>query len=168
MILQKIDHNKRKVIQYVQLQGIGDGIDNNGGHGTHVVGTILGKRSDDGRIEVDGYADGVAPGAKVAFFDANIFFEDVESLDVPLDIRSLFSYAEESNARIHSASWGKNRTQHTDQMVQIDKYLYEFNNFAVFAGAGNDGEDGNTTIIDPGFSKNVISGNYFLCSIFFY
>ena len=39
------------------------------GHGTHCAGTIAGKRSNDGINEVTGIADGIAPGAKLAFID---------------------------------------------------------------------------------------------------
>jgi subtilisin family serine protease len=56
-----VDMTQRKVVQYVPFA---DSSDYRGGHGTHVVGTVLGHRSDDGQSERDGAANGVAKDAK--------------------------------------------------------------------------------------------------------
>ena len=60
------DADIRKVVQY--FSGV-DGRDTTGGHGTHVAGTIAGRKAADGKKESNGEADGVAPGAKLAFYD---------------------------------------------------------------------------------------------------
>ena len=44
-------------------------LDTQYGHGTHCAGIIAGKRSNNGDDEVNGMADGVASGAKLAFID---------------------------------------------------------------------------------------------------
>lgn len=62
----RFDLSIRKVVQYVAR---GDNKENAGGHGTHVAGTIAGRRAIDGRTESDGEADGVAKAAQLAFFD---------------------------------------------------------------------------------------------------
>jgi subtilisin family serine protease len=56
----------RKVVQYVAL---GDDKENGRGHGSHVAGTIAGRRAIDGKVESDGDGDGVARAAKIAFYD---------------------------------------------------------------------------------------------------
>jgi subtilisin family serine protease len=60
------DLDVRKVVQYVAF---GDNKENRGGHGSHVAGTIAGRRATDGRVESDGDGDGVARAAKLAFYD---------------------------------------------------------------------------------------------------
>ena len=42
------------------------------GHGTHVCGTVAGRKSLDGVTESDGFVDGVARDAQLAFFDIGI------------------------------------------------------------------------------------------------
>lgn len=145
-------------MQYVALDGFGDDVDGTG-HGTHVVSILLGKRSDDGRIEVDGYADGVAPGAKVAFFDAN--FEGDESFNILIILNLFFYFGKMANARISNASWGFGiHDQYTSRARDVDKYFYEHDKMLMVAAAGNDGGNGNTTIFDPAVSKNVLASKY--------
>lgn len=60
------DLSIRKVVQYFPGS---DAVDQARGHGTHVASTIAGRKSTDGRNEVDGEADGVARAAKLAFYD---------------------------------------------------------------------------------------------------
>ena len=67
------------------------------GHGTHVVGTLLGRRSRDGKTESEGIADGVARGAKVSFFD----LASSTGMGVPMDS---FQYVGLAGSKIHSAS----------------------------------------------------------------
>jgi subtilisin family serine protease len=67
----------RKVVQYVAL---GDDKENGGGHGSHVAGTIAGRRATDGKVESDGDGDGVARAAKLAFYDIG----DGKAIEAPL------------------------------------------------------------------------------------
>ena len=64
--VKNIDLNQRKIVQYDNYADNGD-LDY--GHGTHVAGTICGKRSVDGVKESSGIADGIAYESKIAFID---------------------------------------------------------------------------------------------------
>ena len=61
----KVQSLRRKVVQYVAYA---DDVDHEGGHGTHVAGSIAGRSLSD-------YSDvdGVAPDAKIAFFDVGMW-----------------------------------------------------------------------------------------------
>lgn len=61
-----INYNHRKVISYYPYA---DAETKRDDHGTHVVGTAVGRKSLDGKTDDSGMVDGVAIGAKVAFFD---------------------------------------------------------------------------------------------------
>eukprot|EP00957_Ditylum_brightwellii_P046282 3511696-Ditylum_brightwellii.AAC.1 len=61
------DFSRRKIVNYDNT--FADNYDEKNGHGTHVAGTIAGKKSTNGKDEEDGEADGIAPNAKISFFD---------------------------------------------------------------------------------------------------
>ena len=78
----KVDLSRRKVVQYYTFI---DDSDEELGHGTHVTGTIAGRKAKDGKTETPGYADGVAKSAKIAFFDigdssGNLYLPTVNKL----------------------------------------------------------------------------------------
>lgn len=60
------DRDVRKVVQY---HSFADDAAVSNSHGTHVAGTIAGRRAVAGTTESNGSADGVARGAQLAFFD---------------------------------------------------------------------------------------------------
>jgi len=98
---QYTDLNKRKVVQY---NAFIDSTDDEDGHGTHVVGSVVGHKSTDGSSETTGFADGIAKDAKVAFFDVG---QTNGGLMTPSDPSALFGPGRTSaGASFHSASWG--------------------------------------------------------------
>lgn len=68
-----------------------------------MAGTIAGRRSENGIDEKNGGGDGVARGAKLAFFDIG---PGDSGLSVPLLSTVFETGYKDAGARIHSASWG--------------------------------------------------------------
>jgi len=145
------DMSKRKVIQYVDYVNAGEDRD---GHGTHVAGTIAGQRSDDGRTATDGFVDGIAYNAQIAFFD--IGKDDPSaSLLVP-GASTLLNPGYNAGARVHSASWGSSSDFYTNMDRDFDKYLHRNKDFLVIIAAGNEGPV-TGTVRSPSHSKNVLT-----------
>lgn len=115
----KVDLRARKVVQYYAFS---DARDNEAGHGTHVAGSIAGRRAVDGRTETDGAADGVARQAKLAVFDIG---NRAGALVLP-GAELLFDQGYDSaGARIHSASWGSpQQNAYTSFDANVDRYMY--------------------------------------------
>lgn len=108
----------RKIVQYWDFV---DDSDYQYGHGTHVSGTVLGKKSDG-----TGIADGVAPEAKLAFCDIGTKrgFLRVPPNDLLLETGRVDGM--ETIARIHSASWGAEINYYDYQARQFDDILYDW------------------------------------------
>lgn len=143
----EVEALRRKVIQYV---GAADSSDYEGGHGTHVAGTLLGSSKSDFRN-----MDGVAPDAKLAFFDIG---KGDKSLTVPSLFDIVFPAARKAGARVHSNSWGASYLHsYNYNSYDVDRYTYEHPDFLVILAAGNYGENGPLTIITPADAKNGIA-----------
>ena len=147
--------SKRKVIQYNAFHN--DARDDDGGHGTHVVGSIVGHKSPSGSSggESDGYASGIAKDAKVAFFDLGV--TGAGGLSTPTDVSSLFTPGRVSaGANLHSASWGSTGATYQDFDANFDAYQYANPDFLIIVAAGNDGPTSGSTG-SPANAKNIIS-----------
>jgi len=145
-----IDLTNRKVVMYVDFV---DSTDDIKGHGTHVAGTIAGHRWN-GTDESDGFANGVAPDANLAFYDLGETNKD--GLSLPRPAYTLLSSGKSAGARIHSASWGSNQDYYTVIETEIDQYLNENDDFLMIVAAGNSGPSAGT-IGSPAKAKNVLT-----------
>ena len=158
----------------VQYYNWVDSLDEEGGHGTHVCGSIVGHKSTTSTKggESTGYADGVAKNAKVAFFDLGLGHNLFGSPEGPLsgtqcpnedgclwtpgNIPQFLDPGYNAGARLHSASWGDMTTAITGGYrdsntykfmdASFDEYMNVHDDFLLLIAAGNDGEvDGPNT-----------------------
>ena len=149
-----VDESRRKIIQYDDFV---DDRDDPSGHGTHVVGTIVGHRAVDGRTESDGLATGVAKDAKVAFIDCGA---GGDSLAIPADKGRYLGVGTSAGAKIHSSSWGSflDPPKYDSLTRDTDSYLYNDWNFLQIVAAGNSGTgNAEQTIGSPAVAKNVLT-----------
>jgi subtilisin family serine protease len=137
---------RRKIIQYVSHA---DDLDEEGGHGTHVCGTVAGSS-----LQEFGHMNGMAPQAKIAFFDIGVTDRDYLKLPATDDI---FNAAYTAGARIHTNSWGNLGGLYGQMSFDVDKFVFEHPDFLVVFAAGNSGDLGGKSIISPGNSKNALS-----------
>jgi len=145
------NENNRKIVQYWPHA---DDVDLRFGHGTHVAGTVLGQR-DDGET---GLAQGVAPGAKLAFCDIG---NDKKDLLLPPNTELLATGRVDgmsTKAHIHSASWGSAINFYSFQARQFDDIIFGEEDLLVNVAAGNSGRfDALNTVGSPAVSKNILS-----------
>jgi hypothetical protein len=175
----------RKVVSYTFRNGAsvyGDAMDNAGAdgesgfHGTHVCGTSVGRAFDD----YGDYKrfDGVAPDAKVAFYD--IQNGSNSSLKIPANLNTdLFAVmhgmgtydADRASpvycsthwalfvvhtvgARVFSNSWGQVASSGYDsRSMYSDQFMYAHQDSLVLFAAGNNGD----SRLTPGVSNSVLS-----------
>ena len=156
------DAAERKITQYVEYC---DDEDEPGGHGTHVVGSIVGaataalggvdgaatlyeETTEVGTLAADEAAyDGMAPGAKVAFFDVG---DATGALYTPDDLATeLFPPAAAAGAHLHSDSWGTdyngNTTRAPPRLVRsrrLGSSFFSLSRVDTTTAAGCDARDG--------------------------
>eukprot|EP00594_Rhizosolenia_setigera_P004119 CAMPEP_0178951116 /NCGR_PEP_ID=MMETSP0789-20121207/7037_1 /TAXON_ID=3005 /ORGANISM="Rhizosolenia setigera, Strain CCMP 1694" /LENGTH=1090 /DNA_ID=CAMNT_0020631933 /DNA_START=164 /DNA_END=3436 /DNA_ORIENTATION=+ len=152
-----VDQNQRKVVQYVSHA---DDKADRGSHGSHVVGTIAGRRAVNGKEESDGMIDGVARDAKISFYDIS-YLGDL-GLYPPNDTREIFMAGIKADAYIHSASWGAVYNAYEIEERRIDSFVYDNEDYLVVIAAGNSGksvwsEDIEGSVESPTAAKNIIS-----------
>lgn len=137
---------RRKIISYSVAA---DKVDDNGGHGSHVAGTIAGYSTE---YSVN---HGMAPDAKIAFYD--IGYSNGEYLTVPPLSSELFPKAYAAGARVHTNSWGDLGALYSQSAYDVDAYSYQNPDFLIFFAAGNSGQDGPESIGCPASSKNSLA-----------
>src|SRR5262249_27417718 len=103
------------------------------GHGTHVVGSVLGDGSASG-----GKIRGTAPKAKL-FFQS--LLDDKGGLGgIPLNLYDLFNEAYTAGARISSNSYGAStRSVYYITSMEIDDFVVDHRDMLIVRSAGNDG-----------------------------
>ncbi|CAM9286969.1 unnamed protein product, partial [Ectocarpus fasciculatus] len=153
------NRQRRKVIQYISYA---DGLDEVAGHGTHVVGTIVGKSlNEDYKM-----GNGVAPGAKVAFLDVQK--SDSPYLSIPDMDTQLLTTLYGSGARVMSHSWGGfaagksawlilcQISYYAERAADSDSFLYDHPDLLLLFAAGNAGANGFDSLYSPCDSKNIL------------
>ena len=145
----------RKVVNYYPFA---DGSDSQNGHGTHVVGSILGSDLSTGslfgNVTLNEF-NGMAPNAKVAFFD--IGDGDQPFLLLPDHLNDFLGVAYNASARIHSNSWGSGSNQYTIEAMEVDAFVYDHDDFLVLFAAGNAGGLGSASVGSPASCKNCLA-----------
>jgi len=125
------------------------------GHGTHVVGSIIGEkigsRSD--------AATGVAPGARVAFLDLSKQADgaDVNTPDNLMDNYFMLNY--NLGVRVHSDSWGGWGAIYDTSSYYTDMMTWQNQDFVSILAAGNYGtsQKYSSTVTSPATAKNCIT-----------
>jgi hypothetical protein len=141
------DDSYRKLIQYVAYVDSEDG----DGHGTHVSGSSVGAN-----YGSDNQYDGMAIGGKLCFFD--IGDQSSGALYLPDPFYNLFVAGSAAGSRVFSGSFGYAYNYYSTDSVSVDTYAYTINPFhlAIFS-AGNEGQEGYYTVIDPAVAKNALA-----------
>ena len=155
----------RKVLSYYVPAGADADMKDGSGHGSHVVGTIVGDAGTHG--ERDPF-DGIA-------YDARIFFQDIGknlepfpigTINAPSDFAILFGgaydpnddgvYQPASEPRTHSNSWGGVEPVYNVETAQTDAFMWQHPDFLIFYAAGNQGPGANT-VGYPAVAKNIVT-----------
>ncbi len=128
-----------------------DGSDSISGHGTHVVGTILG----DGSGEAE--AKGIAPEATLQMYQL-----EHNQQGVIARIGSIYDVMDDAynkQARFQSTSWVSENAggKYNGDSQSADRFLWDNRDFTAIYSAGNNGSNGMNTVAAPSTSKNAIS-----------
>ncbi|MEM7350943.1 MAG: S8 family serine peptidase [Acidobacteriota bacterium] len=141
----------------------------NGGHGTHVAGSLVGNGVRSGAdpasnsFPASSYA-GTAPKAQLVF---QSLLDPAGGLGgIPADLNSLFQPAYDDGARVHSNSWGTPLFgAYSSDSQEVDEFTWDHPNMVIHYTAGNRSSDTSPIdgIIDadaigaPGTAKNSIT-----------
>ncbi len=136
------------------------------GHGTHVVGTLLGSGvlsgSNPGARDYYGSFAGYAPLARLVFQSIG---DDGSYVFPPLHLSELFQPAYDDGVRVHSNSWGSATLgQYTVYSNEVDQFCWDHKDFLPVFAVGNDALDLNQdgvvdadSIYAPATAKNCIA-----------
>ncbi len=139
---------------------------NDGGHGTHVSGSVLGNGCRSGSSGLPGYTGSYAGMAPQAGLVMQSVMDSRCGLDgLPTDLNTLFTQARNAGARIHTNSWGAAVAgQYTTDSRNTDLFTWNNKDATILFSAGNEGIDANSdgfidldSIGAPGTAKNAIT-----------
>jgi subtilisin family serine protease len=139
---------------------------NDGGHGTHVAGSVLGNGCNSGSSGTPDYSGshaGLAPQANLVF--QSVMDSACGLLGIPDDLNDLFSQAAGAGATIHTNSWGADVAGlYTTDSRNTDVYMWEHKDFTILFAAANAGTDSNNdgrvdldSMASPATAKNCIT-----------
>lgn len=152
------DFSQRKVVHYDD--DFSDRLETNRGHGTAVAAAAIGRRSFDGLSESNGYADGSAPGAKLAFLDMGIGSATIEDPGVTRLFESLTSHSDSKGAKVINGSWGRSYYGvYASFCKDYDATLRDsFTDILFVTSSGNTGKtEGTITVQNPADCKNTLA-----------
>lgn len=146
------DMTQRKIVNYDN--SFADQEEIYMGHGTHVSGIIAGKKSSNGLDEEIGYADGVAPGSKLSFFDMELGANGIEDPGASRLFASFYNSGD--GAYIMNGSWGRSyKGVYNSFCRDYDSLLRStYSNVLFVVSAGNTGIEG---IQNPSDCKNTFA-----------
>ncbi len=154
-----------RIAKTYALRRPGDWSDLNG-HGTHVMGTLLGcgalSGANPATHSYSGSFAGYAPEASLVFQSIG---DAGDMVFPPLYLSELFQPAYDDGVRVHSDSWGSAaKGEYTTYCSQVDQFVWDHKDFTVVFPVGNDGEDldqngiiDHDTIYAPATAKNCIA-----------
>ncbi|EED89728.1 subtilisin-like serine protease, partial [Thalassiosira pseudonana CCMP1335] len=145
------DDDTEKIVHYDD--SFGDKKEIPMGHGTYVSGIIAGRKSSN-----VGYADGVAPGSKLSFFDMEVGSTGIQDPGVSRLFASSFNSGR--GAKILNASWGRGyKGKYSAFCRDYDNALRsKYSNVLFVASSGNTGMGGvASTVQNPADCKNTFS-----------
>eukprot|EP00210_Caulerpa_lentillifera_P000241 g234.t1 len=165
-VIQVFESDTHRKIKY--YHGSTDVLDSDG-HGTHVAGTLVGNPV--GTSYSKAIANrGMAPHAKIAFMDlggptsqsSNAAESDnSDSIYTPSELSTYYyPLTYDQGARIHSDSWGSDTALYDNLAREVDKFVWEHQDFLPVFAAGNYGRLASTyltTVTSPAVAKNCIS-----------
>jgi len=79
---------------------------------------------------------GMSPGAQIMAYD---FGDGAGNLDVPSNIKQLYSVARDAGSYISSNSWGGGNYYYS-YLIDLDEMIYDYDDFLVVVAAGNSGD----------------------------
>ncbi|HBQ21251.1 MAG: hypothetical protein A2Z91_00130 [Deltaproteobacteria bacterium GWA2_38_16] len=135
------------------------------GHGTHVMGSILGSGA---------YSRGIVRGVA---YDAKAVVQGLlgpfGDLNIPSDLNDLFEPVYDDGVRVHSNSWGHPVASYDQLARSLDQFVWNHPDMVITVAGGNDGIDNDkdgvidlSSLLSPAVAKNCItvgaSENYVL------